>query len=535
MRYRKLHLPLLAIAGVLAGSAAAEPSRKDIDDIVERALATFGSPGMAVSVVHGDGTVYAAGHGVLEIGKDKGERARVDEHTLFRIGSVSKAFTTAAMALLVDEGKLAWDDRVIDHLPEFRLHDAWVTREFTIRDLLTHRSGLPLGAGDLLMFPDGNATVDEVIGALRHFEPATSFRSEFAYDNLLYIVAGEVVSRAAGMPFEDFVETRLFAPLGMDDCVATIERAPDDATVATPHMEVDGEIETTTTRITSLSAAAGGIACSAEGMAKWLKFLLAEGAVGEERLISEQQFAELLKPVTLLPAPGYLAEHAGAFLNAYALGWGVSTFYGEPMYSHGGGVWGMTTFIAFLPGQDLAVFASNNLMTGAPRAVVNDVIDRWLSNSNPAAGKDWTAILSEVSADRGAAAAEVVEKAFSARDADSTPSLPLEAYTGTYEDPWYGTIRISMENGRLWFRSDRNEPLQGPLEHFQYDTFVARWSDRRLNADAYVTFAVNAEGDVAGITMKAVSPATDFSYDFHDLDLRRLPPEGAETDAPGGH
>ena len=529
MQTLKLRVGELLVGGIavlaIAGPAGAAPSADAIRADIERAMAAFDSPGMTVAVVHGGDVHYAAGHGVIEIGS----RDPVDEHTLFQIGSVSKAFTAAALAVLADDGKLGWDDPVIDHVPEFRLYDAWVTREFTIRDLLTHRSGLPLGAGDLLMFPDGNATPDEIIRALRHFEPASSFRSEFAYDNLLYIVAGEVIARVSGVPFTDFLESRVLAPIGMQDCVATAERAGPDAVLATPHIKVDDKLETTTTRVTSLVAAAGGIACSARSMARWMAFILAEGKTDDgEQLISKTQFAELTKPVTLLPASGYLAEHAGTFLNAYALGWGVSTFYGEPMLSHGGGVWGVTTFIAVLPERNLAVFASNNQMSVAPRAVVNDIIDAFLEES-PWAGNDWVAILQGLSGDRSAAADKVVEEAWAARDADSTPSLPLGAYTGTYRDPWYGTVRISFEDGRLHFHSDRNEPLQGPLEHFQHDTFIARWSDRRLHADAYVRFMLGLDGDVERIRMQAVSPATDFSYDFHDLDLEKV-----VTEAPRG-
>ncbi len=503
---------LLAI-GILAAAPGDEP----IDASVRHAMESFDTPGMAVSVIH-DGTLYhSAGYGIVEIGSSR----RVDDQTLFQIGSVSKAFTAAALAILADEGRLSWDDRVIDHLPEFRLHDPWVTREFTIRDLLTHRSGLPLGAGDLLMFPDGNATPDEVIRALRFLEPATSFRSQFAYDNLLYIVAGQVVAEVADMPFASFLEQRLLAPLGMRDCVASADRAGPRAELATPHVMVDGELETTTTRVTSLAAAAGGIACSARSMTNWMIFLLNEGSTKDgERLVSSEQFQQLISPVTLLPAPAYLVEHAGTYLNAYALGWGVASFHGQPMLSHGGGVWGMTTFIAVLPEEDLAVFATGNQLSAAPRAVVYDVVDRFLRDAVPAAGTDWIAILADVSQDRRAAADEVVAEAWASRDVESAPSLPLEEYTGTYRDPWYGDIHISLEDGRLWFRSERNEPLQGPLEHFQYDTFVARWADRRLMADAYVTFSLKHDGSIERIGMQAVSPATDFSYDFHDLDLR---------------
>jgi CubicO group peptidase (beta-lactamase class C family) len=513
-------LLVASLANILAvGAILAAPAGEAIDSSVRRAMDVFNAPGMSISIMHEGQLVHSEGYGNIRIDSSQ----RVDDRTLFQIGSVSKAFTAAALALLADEGKLDWDDPVIDYLPEFRMYDAWVTREFTIRDLLTHRSGLPLGAGDLLMFPDGNATPAEVVQALRHLKPATSFRSEFAYDNLLYIVAGEVVAHVAGMPFEDFLEQRLLARLGMRDCVASPDRAPSQASVATAHMIVDGELEITSTRVTSLVAAAGGVTCSARSMAKWMSFLLNEGATEDgTQLISEEQFRELVNPVTLLGAPGYLAEHAEVTLNAYALGWGVSTFYGEPMLSHGGGVWGMTTFIAVMPDQELAVFATNNQMSVAPRAVVYDVVDEFLRDTNEAAGKDWTAILDGAMQDRQATADAVVAEAWDARDADSTPSLPLEEYTGAYRDVWYGEVRVSLDDGQLWFHSERNEPLQGPLEHFQYDTFIARWTDRRLMADAYVTFSLNAEGAVEQIRMKAVSPATDFSYDFHDLDLRRV-------------
>jgi CubicO group peptidase (beta-lactamase class C family) len=516
-----VRISLAAMVVLFVGEALADtPSQETIDETAERAMKAFDAPGMAVSIVHEGELVHAAGYGIVETGKP----AEVDEHTLFQIGSVAKAFTAATLALLADDGKLGFDDRVIDHLPEFRLSDPWVTREFTIRDLLTHRSGLPLGAGDLLMFPDGNATAAEIIRALGYFEPATSFRSEFAYDNLLYIVAGEVVARVSGKTFADYLEQELLTPLGMNDCVAYADRARPDAELATAHVLVDGELETTTTRVTPLVAAAGGIACSAQSMSRWMKFMLSKGKSDDgKQLVSEKTFAELVKPVTLLPVPGFLAEHAGAVLNAYALGWNFSTFHGEPMLSHGGGVWGMTTFIAVMPEQNLAVFASNNQMSAAPRAAVQAIVELYLRDSIADADEDWIEIFGEFAEDRSDAAEETVEKAWAARAADSKPALPLDAYAGVYRDPWYGTVKISVEDEKLWFRSDRNEPLQGPMEHFQHDTFVARWTDRRLNADAYVTFSLAPDGIVDGIRMKAVSPATDFSYDFHDLDLRREP------------
>ena len=513
---------LVAVTGlaIATGAIAAPPPAAAIDASIERAMKEFNVPGMAVSVVRDGKLIYAKGLGIVEVGS----RQHVSDRTLFQIGSVSKAFTATALAILVDEGKLDWEGRVIDFLPEFRMEDPWVTREFTIRDLLTHRSGLPLGAGDLLIFPDSNATVDDVLRALRYLKPATSFRSRFAYDNLMYIVAGEVIARVAGMPVEDFLEQRVLAPLGMSDCVAAVDRAHPGAVLATPHMLVDGNLVTTTSRVTDLVSAAGGINCSARGMAKWMTFMLDGGAKADgERLVSEAQFGQLVGPVTLLPVSPYLKEHAGSSLSAYALGWNISTFYGQPIWSHGGGVWGMTTFVAILPEQKLAVFATGNQLSVAPHAVVYDLLDRFLRDSTQDAGQDWISIIADTIHERRSKADEAVGAARDARDADSTPRLPLADYAGTYRDDWYGEVRIALtEDGRLWFKSERNPPLEGPLEHFQYDTFIARWKDRRLKADAYVTFSLDPAGKVERIRMKAVSPATDFSYDFRDLDLRRV-------------
>ncbi len=512
---------LLAIAAcaAVAGVATAAPAPETVDGTVRRALETFRVPGMAITVVQGDST-YAAGYGVLE----QGGHAPVDADALFQVGSVSKAFTAAALALLVDEGRLGWDDPVIDHLPEFRMYDAWVTREFTVRDLLTHRSGLPLGAGDLLMFPEGSATRAEIIRALRYLKPGSSFRAKYDYDNLMYIVAGEVVARVSGSSFEDFLEQRLLKPLGMDDCTATASRARVDAPKATAHILVDGQLQTTGTGVREVVAAAGGVTCSARSMGRWMAMLLNRGRGADGRqLISEKQFAQLVAPVTVLPAAPYLAEHAGAHMNAYALGWDISTFYGQPAWSHGGAVWGMTSFLMVLPQQGLALFAAGNQMSPAPRAVVNALADQLLGGVVPGTGKDWIAIVEAASTDRRSQADAAVAAAEAARDRESRPSLPLADYVGTYRDPWYGTIRIALEkDGRLWFHSDRNAPLTGPLEHFQHDTFIARWTDRRLMADAYVSFSLGPEGAVERIRMKAVSPATDFSYDFHDLDLERV-------------
>ncbi len=503
--------------------SAGELTEKNIDAVVERAMDVFQVPGMAVSVVHNGKVIYSKGHGVLEIN----EAQQVDHNTLFQIASISKAFTAASLALLVDEGKLNWKDRVIDYLPDFRMYDSWVTREFTIRDLLTHRSGLGLGAGDLLIFPPGKTSIDEIIRAMRYLKPATSFRSTYAYDNLMYIIAGEVVAGISGMSYGDFAESHLLAPLGMEGCRVGASRAEGVGNRARPHVLVDGELQVTYFEKSDLTAAAGGIQCNAAGMARWLSMWLSYGDQAEDQkteeqhLISPKQVAELLNPVTLVPTKDYVKEHAGSHMSAYALGWGVSSFYGRPIYEHGGLLWGMTSFTAMLPEENLAVFASNNQMSTGPRAVVFEILDQFLGGE-----KDWLSIYQDLVSARRQEADEEIAEAETARQVDSRPSLPLATYVGTYTDPWYGDIFIELVNNKLFFRSARTPQLSGPLEHFQFDTFIARWTDRQLMADAYVSFSLTPEGAIERIAMKAVSPETDFSYDFHDLDLHYVSEQG---------
>jgi CubicO group peptidase (beta-lactamase class C family) len=511
----------ISLAATISVSAlAAAPPKAEIEQALHSAMEEFNVLGMSVSVVY-DGEVYFAdGSGIAEIK----QKQQVDQNSLYQIASVSKAFTAEALAILVDEGKLNWDDPVIDHISEFRMYDPWVTREFTIKDLLTHRSGLPLGAGDLLLFPRGNTDISEIIRAMRFLKPSSSFRSEYAYDNLFYIIAGEVISRVANISFDEFLEQRLLFPLGMTDCRANLSRLATGAPAASPHLYIEEQHQTTISHENPLGAAAGGVNCSAKSMALWMQFLLNNGInQSGKQLLSAERITELFSPVTLNQPRQYMVENAGSFLNAYALGWNVTTFYGEPMYSHGGGLWGMTSYIAILPEQGIGIFASNNLMSSAPLALVNNLLDKFLSQQNQAAGKDWTTIINNVLSARNSSAKEVVAKAEASRDADSTPSLALKAYVGTYTDDWYGDISIALgKSGELIFSSARSAGLRGTLEHFQHDTFIARWDDRGLNADAYVSFSLNPEGEATRIAMKAVSPSTDFSFDFHDLDLVRV-------------
>jgi CubicO group peptidase (beta-lactamase class C family) len=513
---RRVLCGLLLIGLVFSTPALAqEPTAEEIDTLAKRAMEAFQTPGIAIGVVKDGELIYAKGHGLRDIGRPD----LVDADTIFQIASLTKAFTAAALGILVDEGKLDWDDPVIDYLPEFRMYDPWVTREFTIRDLLTHRSGLGLGAGDLLFWPDAKSTRLEVIKAMRYLKPETSFRTAYAYDNLLYVIAGEVVATISGVAWEDFVEARIMQPLGMTECRSVPDRVEGEPNRATPHMVVNGELESTFFSGGGATSAAGGINCNVSGLAKWAAMHLAGGVLPDgERLLSEETQAELWKPVTLRPVSAAAREHSHTHFSAYSLGWGLSDFFGYLHVGHSGGLQGMTTWIGILPEKEVAVIALGNQWSDAPATVVLGVLNAYISETP----EDWVAVVAKVGAEEADEAKKEVEEAFANRDAESTPSLPIESYVGTYRDSWYGDVFVERSEQGLELRFSRSDRLKGPLEHFQYDTFVARWPDRSLLADAYVTFILGAAGGVEAIRMKAVSPDTDFSFDFHHLDLLRV-------------
>jgi CubicO group peptidase (beta-lactamase class C family) len=486
-----------------------------LDQVVERTRKAFEVPGIAVAVVKDGKVVLAKGYGVRKLG----EPAPVTARTLFGIASNTKIFTAAALAMLVDEGKLAWEDRVVDRLPGFQMSDAYVTREMRIRDLLCHRSGLGLGAGDLMAFPRTDLTPADLLYRLRFVPLATSFRSGYAYDNVLYGVAGAVLERVSGKPWATFIRERFFGPLAMTASRTSItELRPEDEAVAphamdgarlvaVPHMNMDN------------NAPAGAIVSSAEDLTKWVQALLNQGTLpGGKRLYSEQQARILWTPLTLMPAaqpPAAVAETKANFIT-YAMGEQVQDYRGQLMVWHTGGLQGMASRITLLPGQNLGVIVLTNQESGAAfQAITNTILDHYLN----APAKDWVAAYRELQTARDAKAQAEVAKASTVRDAAGKPSLPLAAYAGRYRDPWYGDVLIEVQDGQLAIRFSHTPALAGRLEHWQHDTFVARFADRTLNADAYLTFALNPDGSILQARMQAISPTTDFSFDFHHLAL----------------
>ena len=515
LKRRLLAIVLVAVSAISFAPAQSVPSGipQDLDSVAARVLKEFEVPGLAVAIVKDGKVALAKGYGVRKLG----EPASVDENTLFGIASNTKAFTSAALAMLVDEGKITWDDPVIKHLPAFQLHDPYVTREMTIRDLLTHRSGLGLGAGDLLWWPPTDYSREEIIRRFRHVKPATSFRSRYAYDNVLYMIAGQVVAAVSGKSWDEFIKERIFTPLGMTASNTTVAALIASRDAAMPHAKVEGRLKVLAPQPLENVGPAGSINSNVAEMARWLIAQLKRGQIGEgRRLFSERQSREMWSAQTITPLgdpPPHLAALKANF-SAYGLGWGLTEYRGFKTVSHTGGLMGYVSRVTLVPDLNLGVVVLTNQQSGgAFQSLTYRVLDHYMN----APATDWVAAFKKSEDMALSRAAEVEKRQTSTRAADSKPSLPLAKYAGRYTDAWYGDVSIKLEGDKLVISFSHTPLLVGDLEHWQHNTFVARWRDRSLEADAFVTFGLKPDGSIDQMKMVAVSPLTDFSFDFHDL------------------
>jgi CubicO group peptidase (beta-lactamase class C family) len=486
----------------------------DLDTYISRTMKTFEVPGIAVAIVKDGRMVFAKGYGVRKLG----DPTLVDENTLFGIGSNTKAFTSAALATLVDEGRLAWDDPVYQRLPGFQMYDPYVSHEMTIRDLLTHRSGMGLGEGDLLFWPHTTYKRDEIIYRLRFMKPASSFRSHYAYDNLLYMTAGQIIPAVTGTTWDDYVREKIFVPLGMNTTKVsnTLLKPGDD--YASPHSKVDGKLQVIPLHDLDNAGPAGSINSSVAEMSKWMLLQLNHGKFldRDSHLFTERQSREMWTSQTILPIgedrSGPLSALRGHFA-AYGLGWFLTDYKGRKLVGHTGGVAGFVTRVQLVPEENLGIVVLTNAeQTGAMDAITEHIVDSYLGGAT----SDWIAAHRSQDEQGEKDAAEIMKKASGSRDANSKPSLALEKYAGVYTDAWYGPATIKLDSGKLIFTLDHTPSAVADLQHWQYDTFKAHWRDRTIE-DAFVTFSLKPDGSIDHFKMAAVSPLADFSFDYQDL------------------
>jgi len=506
-----------AALALAAGPVQGQFRQRDFDAYVARGLEALRTPGAAIAVVRDGRVLFAKGYGI----RARGDTGHVDAHTLFQIASNTKAFTTAALAILADEGKLSWDDPVTKFLPGFALYDPYVTRELTVRDLVTHRSGLGLGAGDLLWF-HSNYSRAEIAYRIRFAKPASSFRSAYAYDNVLYIVAGEIVPAVAGTTWDEFVTQRIFTPLQMAETGTTIAYFTSSRNAAAPHAVERGTLQVVPIDSVDNTAPAGGIVSNVADLAKWLICRLDSGRYAGGRLFSERQAREMWSGQTILPIADPdppLAALRPDFAE-YGLGWRLRDYRGRKIVTHTGGLAGMSSQITLVPAEKLGIVILTNSESDLMAALSYRLLDEFLDGGPRT---DWVAaFVRAAQLDRAQADSTVLANR-AARDSLSKPSLPQERYAGRYRDELYGDAGITLEEGRLVLRFSRSPAFVGELEHWQYDTFIARWRTAHLE-DAYVAFSLNPDGSIDRFRMTAVSPVADFSFDYQDLEFRPLKP-----------
>ncbi|HPT12693.1 MAG TPA: serine hydrolase, partial [Bacteroidales bacterium] len=494
-------------------SVNAQPiTSAEIDNLVNKTLKTFDVPGIAVAVVKDNKVIHAKGYGVTSILTNQ----PVDANTLFGIASNSKAFTVAALGILVDEKKISWDTKVIDIIPEFRLYSPYVTEDFTIRDMLTHRSGLGLGAGDLMIWPGPtDFTRKDVIYNLRFLKQTSGFRTKYDYDNLMYIVAGEVVQRVSGMSWEDFVETHIMKPLGMTSSAPSFTLLKDRTDVIDPHVPVNGKLVVVDRHEVEMSNSAGGIYSNVNDLSKWVMMHLNDGRYGDnlsQTLLSENVHREMWSPQTIIKvnSPGGYNTH----FRSYGLGFNLRDVKGYLEVSHTGALSGMVTQITMIPELKLGIIVLTNQQCGeAFASITSTILDSYLGVKGVDRVKQFhDSYLSDL-----AYAKDVTDKIWKEVDAQSNSNSykpDYSVYTGTYTDNWFGDVYIRAEGDRLRFISKRSPKICGDLKFYKGNTFIAKWDDRSLDADAFVVFSIDENDKASGIKMKVISPLTDFSFDF---------------------
>jgi CubicO group peptidase (beta-lactamase class C family) len=485
-----MRLITAAIAALAVGAVVVQPAAvarqsplAGFDAAVARAVVDWRTPGLAIVVVKDGQVVFGKGYGVREVGK----AAPVDTQTLFAIGSTTKAMTAALVGMLVDEKKLGWDDPVVKHLPWFQLKDPYLTREITVRDLLTHRAGL--GNADYLWY--GQVTEpQEILRRVRLLDAAYSLRSSFIYQNLMYAAAGAVIEAAGGQTWEQMLRARIFEPLGMRGSIATAATLAQQPNVARPHDIINGELRAIDNAAVDAVAPAGSVWSSVQDMSKWMQMLLDGGTANGRVLLKPETVAELFRPQAMVTAQAFYptARLTKPHWTTYGLGWFQQDYRGRAVDFHTGSIDGMVAIHGLIRDERLGVYVlANRDHTEVRHALMLDVFDRYTGGS----GRNWSAELLKLYGDMQREADQRRQAEAARRVTGTSPSLALDRYAGTYSDPLFGEIVVSSDSGTLRLRY--GTAYSGPLEHWHYDTFRATW-DAAWRGTALVTFQLDAGG-----------------------------------------
>jgi CubicO group peptidase (beta-lactamase class C family) len=463
------------------------------DTYVTKAMQDWKVPGLAIAIVKDTGVVFIKGYGTRTMETQQ----PVDEHTLFAIGSASKAFTATLIAMYVDSGRMRWDAPATEYLPSLEMYDPYVARELTVRDLLTHRSGL--ARGDQMWYAT-DFSRDEILRRVRFLRPTWSMRSRYGYQNIMYLAAGQAVAKVGGTSWDDLVRDRIFTPLGMSESNTSTRALAGNANVATPHADIQDTLRVLPWHNIDNIAPAGSINSSVHDMAKWVRFQLAQGKVGGKSIVSASALAETHTPQMVVPLSND-AKQINPFthLASYGMGWMLQDYRGREIRQHGGNIDGMSAYVAFLPEEKLGIVALTNA-NGSPLATIATLraIDAFLA----APPRDWSAEYLKVRTRQMAANKETETRRLAQRMSGTKPSLSLEKYAGVYADSMYGEAKVIAENGRL--RATYGTMFDGELEHWHYDTFRATWKARNMGR-TFLTFALDSDGKVRGVEFEGMT------------------------------
>ena len=491
---RLLHLTLLAV--LCANSALAQSgSLAGLDAYITKAMADWQVPGLSIAVVRNDSVILERGYGVREFGKP----GAVDQHTLFAIASTTKAFTVGALGMLVDDGKLEWDDRVSKYMPEFELRDPYVTKALTVRDLLTHRVGLSRSDNLWIVAPFDRG---EVLRRARYLPAPESFRAQYGYNNLMFILAGEVAGAAAGQSWDDLVSRRIFEPLGMTRSTTRHAVASADPNVAASHVRVEGQPFAVKRRNYDNIGGAGAIFSSAHDMAQWVRLHLNGGKYNGKQLIRPATLREMYTPHTTIRTDTSSERmFPNTHFRAYGLGWFLQDYHGRKVVHHSGSINQTRTHVAMVPAERIGVVAIANIgSSNLQQALMYRVLDALMEI--PA--RDWSAEYL-VSAKRGDQRAAVQARELAAsRKTGTQPALALDQYVGDYVSDVYGDVAIAMEDGKLVLRY--SDDYTADLEHWHHDTFSAKWR-RAGSGRSFVTFSLDSRARVASLDLNEIGEA----------------------------
>ncbi|MCF6185059.1 MAG: serine hydrolase [Bacteroidales bacterium] len=514
MKNTKLVLNLLFIV-IFSISGFAQKEQgidfQKLDSYLSKSLKEWKIPGMAVAVVQGDSIAFAKGYGIKEFGR----KGKVDSKTLFAVASNTKSFTAAALSQLVDEGKLNWDDKVIDYLPWFRMYNDYVTGEMTVRDLLCHRSGLKTFSGDLLWY-ETNYSQDEVIKRARYLKPEYGFRAHFGYSNIMVSAAGRIIPEITGDSWQNYIRTHFFKPLGMTSSLLSVKQLKNKKNVAMPHYVAEGKDPLPIAYMQWDNVApAAAVISNVEDMSNWLILQMNNGVFKGDIILSAKQIWEMHSTQTPDNMNrGWAKYFPGKHFSTYGLGWSLFDYKGVKVVNHSGGADGMISQMMIVPEKKIGIVILTNSVNYLPTALMYYVLDDYFGNPD----NDWSAFFLKVKKYMDNLDKQDREKAEKERNPNTKPALALKDYTGIYGGKLYGNAEVRQENGHLVLDFLPSDVLTGDLSHWQYETFKIKLSNSPTLPEGTVNFIIGKNGKVNELKVDIPNP----DFDFTELKFNKI-------------